>query len=328
MKSVIFTLDGRTKLVDEIIKYFNKNTTSDDALVSGLIEIKRFSDGEINVQYGDSVRGKRVYLMCSPINSDLIMTLNLAIDAAKRASAKEIIPILPFYPYSRQDKKDVRGPIGAKVMAEMLEHRGSTSVILFDLHADQVQGFFNIPVIHLESKNVFDGYIESILESLGCQNVILSSVDAGGTKKLNRMVSKINTKLGINLNYVVIDKVRVKANEVESVTIIGDVKYKHVIILDDMIDTFGSADKAIESLLNKGAKSVRMVASHGILSGPALNRLSNSKLLELVISDSLQLNISEGHSAFSKIKIVSIAEQISLAIDSINWGCSLEEKYM
>lgn len=323
IKSAIFSLDGREELVDDIVKFFNKNNTSDDTLIKGEITIRKYSDGEISTQYTESIRGKRVYLVCSPINSDLIMTLNLAIDAAKRASAKEIIPVLPFYPYCRQDKMDVRGPIGAKVMAEMLEHRGATDVILFDLHADQVQGFFNIPVTHMEGKYLFDDYIVKLISELGVENMVLSSCDAGGTKRVKRISSKLNSKLNINLGYVVIDKIRIKANEVESATIIGDVYNKHVIIVDDMIDTFGSADKAINELLKKGAISVRMIASHGVLSGPALERINKSNIKELIISDSIKFN-NENFLNSGKIKIISVSEEIARAIETINYGHSLE----
>jgi ribose-phosphate pyrophosphokinase len=269
--------------------------------------------------------------LTSPNNSDEIIKLNLAIDAAKRAAAKEIIPILPYFPYARQDKKDQsRGPIGAKVMVEMIENRGATGVITFDLHADQIQGFFNIPVTHLEGKNVFDEYVASIYNenTILCgpnEEIVLSSCDAGGVKRVKRMVTKLKEKHSMDVNYVVIDKTRTKANSVESVIIIGDVNDKHVIIVDDMIDTFGSADKAVEALIEAGAKSVRMIASHGVLSGQALDRIAKSKLTELIISNSLQLNVLENHPVFNKIKVISLETQIAYAITSINSRSSFEK---
>ena len=161
LESVLISIDGREDLTNGVIKAIKK--ISKDPIVVDKVNSQKFSDGELCVDFCNSIRGKRVYLLTSPNNSDEIIKLNLAIDAAKRAAAKEIIPILPYFPYARQDKKDQsRGPIGAKVMVEMIEHRGATGVITFDLHADQIQGFFNIPVTHLEGKNVFDSYIAGI----------------------------------------------------------------------------------------------------------------------------------------------------------------------
>ena len=329
LESVLISLDGREDLAYGIVKAIKK--ISSDPIVIDKVNTQKFSDGELCVDFCNSIRGKRVYLLTSPNNSDEIIKLNLAIDAAKRAAAKEIIPILPYFPYARQDKKDQsRGPIGAKIMVEMIEHRGATGVITFDLHADQIQGFFNIPVTHLEGKNVFDEYVASIYNenTILCgpdEEIVLSSCDAGGVKRVKRMVSKLKEKHSIDVNYVVIDKTRTKANSVENVTIIGDVKGKHVIIIDDMIDTFGSADKAVDGLIDAGVKSVRMIASHGVLSGPALGRIANSKLTQLIISDSLELNVPENHPIRNKIKVITLANQIAFAISSINSRTSFEK---
>lgn len=329
LESVLIAIDGRQDLTQAIINSIRQ--IKKDPIVIDTVNSQKFSDGELCVDFTNSIRGKRVYLLTSPTNSDEIIKLNLAIDAAKRAAAKEIITILPYFPYARQDKKDQsRGPIGAKVMVEMIENRGATGVITFDLHADQIQGFFNIPVTHLEGKNVFDEYIASIYNEnkILCgpdEEIILSSCDAGGVKRVKRMVSKLKEKHSIDFNYVVIDKTRTKANSVENVTIIGDVKGKHVIIIDDMIDTFGSADKAVDGLIDAGAKSVRMIASHGVLSGPALGRIVNSKLTQLIISDSLELNVPENHPIRNKIKVITLANQIAFAISSINSRTSFEK---
>jgi ribose-phosphate pyrophosphokinase len=330
MESLIFALDGRSELLNDILVEANK-WNLELKTEMGSVRNQKFSDGELCVDFTDSVRGKRVYLLTSPNISDEIIKLTLAIDAAKRAGAKEIIPILPYFPYARQDKKDQsRGPIGAKVMAEIIEHCGATSVITFDLHADQIQGFFNVPVTHIEGKNVFDEYIASIAneDTILCgpdEEIVLSSCDAGGVKRVKRMVTKLKEKHSMDVNYVVIDKTRTKANSVENVTIIGNVKGKHVIIIDDMIDTFGSADKAVDGLIDAGAKSVRMIASHGVLSGPALDRIANSKLSELIITNSLKLNLPENHPIRNKIKVFSLATQIAYAIISINFSISLEK---
>ena len=311
-ESLLFVLDGRQDLAEDIID--SVNLMSNDAEISlGYLNKQKFSDGELCVDFTDSVRGKNVFLLSSPITSDDIMNLLLAIDAAKRAGAKEIIPILPYFPYARQDKKDQsRGPIGAKVMAEMIEQRGSTSVITYDLHADQIQGFFNIPVTHIEGKHVFDTYInQKVKESNG--EVVLCGPDAGSGKRVKRMRDQVNKRYGVNLNIVMIDKTRKQANVIDEMIIIGDVKDKHVIILDDMVDTAGTLCKAAEVLIENGAKTVNAGISHGILSGPAHERISNSLLKELVISDSLESKDND------KILIASVTEQIGLAISaSIN----------
>ena len=310
LETVLVVLDGREDFADKIMGEIN-NLQNESKIILEKIDSQKFSDGELSVNFENSIRGKRVYILTSPINSDEIIKLNLAISAAKRAAATEIIPIIPFFPYQRSDKKDqLRGAIGAKIMAEMIEQRGATGLITFDLHADQIQGFFNIPLTHLEGKNVFDDYLFNKISLNG--NIILSSCDLGGVKRVKRMVTRLKERYNLDINYVVIDKIRDKANSVESITIIGNVNNKDVIIIDDMIDTFGSADKAVDGLINAGAKSVNMIASHGILSGPALGRLENSKLVELIITDSLNFNKKD--IGKYKIKVVSLATQIAYAI--------------
>jgi ribose-phosphate pyrophosphokinase len=250
------------------------------------------------------------------------MNLNLAIDAAKRAAAKEIIPILPYFPYARQDKKDQkRGPIGAKVVAEMLEQRGATGVITFDLHADQIQGFFNIPVTHLEGKNVFSEYIASI----ATEDTILCGPDAGSGKRVERMKKELEKTHDLDLDFVLMYKTRAKANVIDTMSVIGDVKGKDVIILDDMVDTAGTLCRAAEVLMEAGAKSVRAIISHGICSGPAIGRIEKSVLTELVISNSLPKPMdSNGMYSNNKINVISMAKQISIAMSAINSSSSYE----
>lgn len=334
MESLIFALDGRSALLNDILVEANKwnmelNTES------GSLRNQKFSDGELCVDFTDSVRGKRVYLLTSPNISDEIIKLTLAIDAAKRAGAKEIIPILPYFPYARQDKKDQsRGPIGAKVMAEIIENCGATSVITFDLHADQIQGFFNIPVTHIEGKNVFDTYIASIAN----ENTILCGPDAGSGKRVKRMKDQLAKHHDIQLNYVMLDKTRRQANVIDEMVIIGDVKGKDVIILDDMVDTAGTLCKAAEVLIEAGAKSVRAIISHGVLSGNAFVNIGGSKLTELVVSDSLPKkdsyelcakNYNEEDcfkikKAFGHVKYESIAKQIGFVMAALNNNMSYE----
>jgi ribose-phosphate pyrophosphokinase len=315
LESVIVSLNGELNLSWDIISRILDDTQFKGQVSIDYVNNQKFSDGELCVDFKNSIRGKRVYILSSPNTSDEIMRLNLAIDAAKRAAAKEIIPILPYFPYARQDKKDQkRGPIGAKVIVEMLEHRGATGVITFDLHADQIQGFFNIPVTHLEGKNVFDSYIASIYN----EETILCGPDAGSGKRVKRMKDQLQKYHDISINYVMLDKTRKEANVVDEMIIIGDVSGKDVIILDDMVDTAGTLCKAAEVLIDAGANSVRAIISHGVLSGPAYERIENSKLTELVISNSLDSVKSK------KIKIVSLDRQIMLAISAINNQTSYE----
>ena len=315
LESVLVSLDGQLNLCWDIINIISVDNQFKSQVVLETLNIQKFSDGELCVDFKNSIRGKRVYILSSPNTSDEIMKLNLAIDAAKRAAAKEIIPILPYFPYARQDKKDQsRGPIGAKIIVEMLEHRGATGVITFDLHADQIQGFFNIPVTHLEGKNVFDSYIASIYN----ENTILCGPDAGSGKRVKRMKDQLQKYHDLSINYVMLDKTRKEANVIDEMIIIGDVSGKDVIILDDMVDTAGTLCKAAEVLIDAGANSVRAIISHGVLSGPAYERIENSKLTELVISNSLDSVKAR------KIKIVSLDRQIMLAISAINSQTSYE----
>ena len=335
--SLLFSLNVGEKLTQSILEETN-HLTLDEEMTLGQLRTQKFSDGELCVDFIDSVRGKRVYILASPNNSDEIMKLNLAIDAAKRGAAKEIIPILPYFPYARQDKKDQsRGPIGAKIIAEMLEHRGATSVITFDLHADQIQGFFNIPLTHIEGKNVFDSHIAEITKFFEGETV-LCGPDAGSGKRVKRMKDQLSKRHGVNLNYVMLDKTRSKANVIDEMVIIGDVKDKHIIILDDMVDTAGTLCKAADVLKNAGAKSVRAIISHGVLSGPAMERIGESKLESLIISDSLALktaselcekeyNEAKCHDIIlgcDKTLVISVATQIGLAIAAINNNLSYE----
>jgi len=334
MDSILFSLDGRAELADSILTEMNSwNMELNTEL--GSLRKQKFSDGELCVDYTESVRGKRVYLLSSPHTSDEIIKLTLAIDAAKRAGAREIVPILPYFPYARQDKKDqARGPIGAKVMAEMIEHCGATSVITFDLHADQIQGFFNVPVTHIEGKRVFDKYIASICT----EDTILCGPDAGSGKRVKRMKDQLAKYYDINLNYVMLDKTRKQANVIDEMVIIGDVKGKDVIILDDMVDTAGTLCKAAEVIMEAGAKSVTAVISHGVLSGNAYKNIGESKLKALVISDSLPKkdvmelcakDFSEEacikiRTAHNKVHVMSVAEQIGYVMSALNNDMSYE----
>lgn len=335
MESIIFSVDGHVDLLKNIEGEIWSSGSLHTTICVGDINAQKFSDGEVCVDFATSVRGKRVYLLSSPDNSDKILQLMFAIDAAKRAAAAEIIPILPYFPYARQDKKDqVRGPIGAKVMAEMLEQRGATQVITFDLHADQIQGFFNIPVLHMEGKYLFDRYIYDLHNSSETP-LVLCAPDAGAAKRVKHFRDQIRERWEIDLPMVMIDKTRPRANEVGEMVLIGDVKDKHVVIIDDMCDTGGTLIKAASELLSKGANGVTAIVTHGVLSGPALNRIFDAKsegtLIDFVCSDTLPIAHREfflEQGVYPKaedfITIISTAKQITKAIKAINQNRSVE----
>ena len=242
--------------------------------------LNKFSDGEISVQITESVRGQDVYIIqptCAPTNDNL-MELLIMIDALKRSSAKTINAVIPYYGYARQDRKAApRVPISAKLVADLLEAAGINRIVTIDLHAAQIQGFFNIPADNLFGSILFVNYIKS----KNLKNPIIASPDIGGVARARQYADK----LGYDL--VIVDKKREKANESQVMNIIGDVKGKDVILVDDMVDTAGTLVKAAEVLKEKGATSVMACCTHGVLSGPAYDRVANGVLDELVISDTI-----------------------------------------
>lgn len=327
MEPLIFFLEKRVRLKNSLI--YNLCNLGVPFTV-GDIKTHLFSDNEMMCEYNTSIRNKVVYIVSSPNTSEKIIMLNLAIDAAKRAGAKEIVPIITYYPYGRSDKKDQpRGAIGGKMIAEMLENRGATSVMLFDLHADQTQGFFNIPVIHMEGKYVFDSIIANLCGELD-GNVVLCGPDAGASKRVKGFRDRVKSEYGFNIPMVMIDKTRVEANKIDEMVLIGDVTGKDVIIIDDMADTCGTLVKGCEHLLEKGAKSVRAMVTHGVLSGSALIKLDKSNLHEFYCTDSLPIMSSFINYELNKVKTkdvvteVTITGQIAKAIKGISNGISIE----
>jgi ribose-phosphate pyrophosphokinase len=311
-----------------------KKYSTNSTLIKGGIYVKKFSDGELIVDIKDSVRGARVFIMTSPNTSDKIMALNLAIDAVKRASAKEIIVILPYFPYARQDKKDrARAPIGAKVIAEMIENRGADAVVTFELHADQIQGFFNIPLTHIEGRYLFANHIAEMVQmDTSGKEWVLCAPDAGASKRVKTLRDLLKEKLGISMGYVVIDKTRKKANEIDDMVLIGNVTNKNVIIVDDIVDTAGTLCKAADLIIDEGGHSVMAVITHGVLSGNAYTVIGKSKISKLVISDSLVMTgaiSSERTDAddigAEKVEVVSVSKQIAKALISINNNYSIED---
>ncbi|ANE33123.1 ribose-phosphate pyrophosphokinase [Campylobacter hyointestinalis] len=257
--------------------------------------IKRFSDGEISVQIGESVRGKDVFVIqptCAPANINL-MELLILTDALKRSSASSITAVVPYFGYARQDRKAApRVPITAKLVANMMQTAGIDRVVTMDLHAGQIQGFFDIPVDNLYGTMVFTDYVKS----KNLPNPIVASPDVGGVARARALAKTMN------LDMVIVDKRREKANESEVMNVIGDVNGKDVILIDDMIDTAGTIVKAAEIFKKKGATSVMAFCTHPVLSGPAYERLSTGALDELVVTDTIPLKEQNEH-----IKVISVA---------------------
>ena len=281
----------------------------------GNMNIQYFADGEFVVSYEESIRGCEVYLVQSTFpNSDNLLELLLMIDAAKRASAKKIIPVIPYFGWARQDRKDKpRVSIGAKLIADLLTTAGIDRVITLDLHADQIQGFFDCPVDYLLASSIFLPYIQS----MKLEDLVIASPDVGGSKR----ASSYAKYLGVDL--VLCHKQRAKANVVESMKIIGDVKGKNVIILDDMVDTAGTITKAADLMIENGALSVRAFASHGVLSDPATERIEKSKLTAIYFTDSIPLKKES-----EKIKVLSVAELIANTIINVNTNKSISSSYL
>jgi ribose-phosphate pyrophosphokinase len=245
----------------------------------GEVTLHRFSDGEMQPELEETVRGSYVFFIQSTFApSDNLMELLLMIDAAKRASAGYITAVIPYYGYARQDRKDKpRVPISAKVIANLLQASGANRIMTMDVHADQIQGFFDIPVDHLKSEAIFMPY----LEAQDMSNVIFASPDVGGVKRAKTYSKHFGKEL------VICNKHRNKANEVAEMTVIGEVAGKDVILVDDMVDTAGTLCKAADMLIEKGAKSVRAICTHPVLSGKAYENIEKSKLSELIVCDTI-----------------------------------------
>ena len=293
----IFSGSGSEEVAKKIANEFGKPL--------GKGKLGKFSDGELSFRYTETVRGSDVYIVQSTVNgSDNLIELFLMIDAAKRASAKHVNVVIPYYGYARQDRKDKpRIAVSAKLMANLLTASGASRVVSCDLHAGQIQGFFDIPLDHLNGSSVFVPYVKK----LNLENVIFASPDAGGTERVRDYAKYFDCE------FVICDKTREKANEVKSVEVIGEVKNKDVIIVDDLIDTGGTIAMASNVIMDKGAKSVRAIITHPDLSGNAEENLENSSLIELVVTDSIPLNIRN-----KKIKVLSIAGLFAKAIRKIH----------
>ena len=281
----------------------------------GQLLITKFSDGEFAVSYEESIRGRDIFLVQSTFpNSDNLMELLLMIDAAKRASARTINAVVPYFGWARQDRKSKpRVSIAAKLVADMFGVAGITRLITMDLHADQEQGFFNVPVDHLYASSVILPYIQS----LKLDNLVIATPDVGGSKRASAYSKYLNCPL------VLCNKTRKKANEVASMEIIGDVTDANVILIDDIVDTAGTITKAADLMKQNGARSVRAIASHGLMSGPAKERVEASCIEEMVFTDSIPYDMS-----CKKVKQLSIAALLAHTIQCVENNESISKQYL
>ena len=306
-KPKIFACSDSVALAQKIAKSYG--------LPLGEAKKTTFSDGEFQVSYEESIRGRRIFIICSTVPpTDNLMELLLMIDAAKRASARHITAVIPYFGWARQDRKDKpRVPIAAKLVANLLQAAGATRIMTMDLHADQIQGFFEKPVDHLYASTVFLPYIEN----LKLDNITIASPDMGGSKRAYAYSKYLKSDV------VICYKQRKKANVISHMELIGNVEGRNVIIVDDMVDTAGTLTKAADLMMEKGAISVRAITTHAILSGNAIERINNSKLKELIVSDT----ILKKHES-SKIKVVSCATLFADVMKKVQNNTSISNQFL
>ena len=306
----VFAGSSNLELAEEICQYLG--------VPPGEQSLRRFSDGEVAYQILENVRGADVFVVqpsCPPVNES-IMEMLIMIDAFKRASARRITAVLPYYGYARQDRKDKpRVPISAKIVGDLLTAVGASRLLTMDLHAGQIQGFLNIPVDHLFAAPVILGH----LATMGLNNPAIVSPDAGGVERARFYARKLKANLAI------IDKRRVAANEAEIMNIIGDVRGQEVVVVDDMIDTAGTLVKAAEALKDQGATHVYAAATHGVLSGPAIQRLRESSVEKVIVTNSIK--VAEGK-RIDKLTVLSVASLLGEAIRSIHEETSVSKLFI
>ena len=306
-KIKIFSGRGSEYLAEKIAASFGTTL--------GQSEVLRFSDGEFQPCYNESIRGCTVFIIQSTFPpSDNLMELLMMIDAARRASAYKVVAVIPYFGWARQDRKDrPRVPIGAKLVANLLMAAGVDRVMTMDLHADQIQGFFNVPLDHLYASTVFLPYIKK----LNLPDLVIATPDVGGAKRANNYAKYLNVPL------VLCHKQRAKANVVANMTVIGDVKDKNVILIDDMVDTAGTITKAADLMLAEGAKSVRALASHAIMSDPATERIEKCGLTEIIFSNSVPLRRE-----CKKATVISVAKMFADTIRRVHNNESISSQYL
>ncbi|VAV84809.1 Ribose-phosphate pyrophosphokinase [hydrothermal vent metagenome] len=292
-----------------------KNIAKTYGVELGKVKKNIFSDGEFQVSFEESIRGRRIFLIGSTMPpNDNLMEMLLMIDAAKRASARHITAVMPYFGWARQDRKDKpRVPIAAKMVAKILQAAGATRIMTMDLHADQIQGFFEIPVDHLYASTILLPHIND----LKLDNITIASPDMGGSKRAYAYSKFLKCEV------VICYKQRKKANVIALMELIGDVRGRNVIIVDDMVDTAGTLAKAADLMMEKGAISVRAITTHAILSGDAYNRIEKSSLLELIVTDTIPLK-----QISSKIKVVSCAPLFADVMHKVQNNTSISDKFL
>lgn len=298
-------------------EYLAKKIVKSYGTELGKTAILRFSDGEFQPRFQETVRGNFVFIIQSTFQpSDNLFELLMMIDAARRASAYKIIAVIPYFGYARQDRKDKpRVSIASKLVANLLTAAGVDRIITLDLHADQIQAFFDVPVDHLYGSWIFMPYIQN----LELENLVIASPDTGGSKRANAYATHLKT------NLVICHKERNKPNEVSKMTVIGNVKNKNVVLIDDLIDTAGTITMAANRIMEQGAKSVRVVVTHPLLTGPAYDRLNNSAISEVIVTDSIPLDKNKKS---DKIKVVSIADLFADVIKKVHDYQSIATNYI
>ncbi|MFC2119108.1 ribose-phosphate diphosphokinase [Bacteroidota bacterium] len=296
-------------------KYLSEKITKSYGIKLGQVNVTCFSDGEFQPSFEETVRGDIVFIVQStfPPTENLFELLFL-IDAAKRASAYKIVAVIPYFGYGRQDRKDKpRVSIGSKLVSNLLKAAGVDRIMTMDLHADQIQGFFDIPVDHLYSSAVFVPYIKK----LNLDNLVVASPDIGGSKRASAYAKFLETDM------VICHKVRKEINKVKEMTIIGDIKGKNVVIVDDMVDTAGTVAKAADMMIAQGAKTVRCFATHPVLSGPAYERIEKSDITSLVVTDSIPLERKS-----DKIEVISISDLFAYVIKKVYNNESISSSFI
>lgn len=303
----IFACSQSIELAEKIAKAYGVEL--------GKVTLSHYSDGEFQPSFEESIRGKRVFLVCSTFpSSDNLMELLLMCDAAKRASARHITAVVPYFGWARQDRKDKpRVPIGAKLVAKLLESAGATRIMTMDLHADQIQGFFEKPVDHLYASTIFLPYVKS----LNLENLTIASPDMGGSKRAYAYSKFLNS--GVVICY----KQRKEANVIDKMELIGDVKGRNVILVDDMIDTGGTLAKAADMMMERGALSVRAICTHAILSGSAYEKIEQSALTELIVTDSIPLKKQS-----DKVRVLSCNELFASVMHNVHSNESISNKFV